>query len=82
MRALERNGIGLFDKAGVCVARLSRKGDADWGKRVETVHEVRVLAMASRTAAQDAEQARREQYQVQEWEIPVVEVVCKENSTQ
>jgi ATP-dependent DNA helicase RecQ len=81
MRALERNGIGLFDKAGVCVARLSRKGDADWGKRLETVHEVRVLAMACRTAAQDAEQPRREQYQVQEWEVPLVEIVCRENPT-
>lgn len=37
MRALEGNGIGIFDKAGVCVARLSRKGDSDWGERVGTV---------------------------------------------
>ena len=34
--------------------------------------------MATRTAAQDAEQACREQYQVQEWEIPVVEVASGE----
>ena len=34
----------------------------------------------SAPAAQDAEQARCEQYQVQEWEIPVVEVVSGENS--
>ena len=80
MRALEGNGIGLFDGVGVCVARLSRKGDADWGKRMGTVQEVRVLALVCRTAAQDTEPARREQYQLQEWEIPVVEVVSGENS--
>lgn len=80
MRSLEGNGIGLFEKAGVCVARLSRKGDADWCHRVGSVREVRILAMVSRTAAQDADQARREHYQVEAWEIPVVEIVCEGNA--
>ena len=80
MRSLEQNGIGLFDKAEVCVARLSRKGDAEWDSRLGSIREVRVLALASRTAAQDTDQARREHYQVKEWEIPVVEIVCEGNS--
>jgi hypothetical protein len=80
MRSLEGDGTGLFDKTGVCVARLSPKGDVDWGNRLASIHEVRVLALASQTAAQDADQARRELYQVEEWEMPVVEVVCDEHS--
>jgi ATP-dependent DNA helicase RecQ len=75
MRSLEGNAVGLFDPSGVCVARLSRKGEAEWRQRLETVREVRVLAMACRTAAQDPEPERRQQYRVEEWEIPVVEVV-------
>jgi ATP-dependent DNA helicase RecQ len=76
----EGNGIGLFDQAGVCVSRLSRKGCADWTNRLETIREIRILAMACRTAAQDDDQTRREQYQVEEWEVPVVEVVYTEKS--
>jgi len=79
MRSLDSNGIGLFDKMGVCVAQLSRKGSAQWGNRLGAVREIRVLAVACRAAAQDTEQARREQYQVPEWEVPVVEVVCEED---
>lgn len=81
MRSIEGNGIGLFDPAGVCVARLSRKGRADWADRLETIREIRVLAMACRAAAQDDDPIRREQYQVTEWEIPVVEVICEERSS-
>ncbi len=80
VRALEGNGIGFFDKAGVCVARLSRKGHTAWVGRMESIREARVLAMVCRTAAQDTEQARREQYQTEEWEVPLVEIVCEGDS--
>jgi ATP-dependent DNA helicase RecQ len=79
MRALEGNGIGLFDGADVCVARLSRKAEADWGGRLAVVRDIRVLAMVCRTAEHDAEQTRRERYQISEWEIPVVEIAFEEN---
>lgn len=80
MRFAEGHGVCLFDKAGQCVARLSRKGDAEWSNRLGMVREVRVLAMACRSSAQDDEANRREQYQVPEWEIPIVEIVCQEPS--
>jgi ATP-dependent DNA helicase RecQ len=80
MRSLDGNGIGLFDGSDVCVARLSRKAEANWAGRLAAVRDVRVLAMVCRTADQDAEQNRREQYQVTEWEIPVAEVVLEEDS--
>lgn len=74
-RSLDGNGLGLFNKEGVCVSRLSRKGETEWRHRIESVKAVRVLAMAARTAAQDTDTGRREQYQVKEWEVPVLEVV-------
>jgi len=79
MRSADENGLGLFNRAGICVARLSRKGSADWAKWVATIREIRVLAMACRSAAQDPEPDRRDQYHVPEWEIPVVEIVCADN---
>lgn len=50
----------------------------DWGERQATVREVRVLAMVCRRADQDTDLARRDRYQVPEWEVAVVEVVFKE----
>jgi hypothetical protein len=75
VRSLDANGLGLFDSDGVCVSRLSRKGNADWGEKIGSIREIRVLAMVARTAAQDEDQSRREQYLVAEWEVPLVEVV-------
>jgi len=80
LRFSDGNGLGFFNKEGVCVSRLSRKGEAEWRHRVRVVKTVRVLAMAVRTAAQDTDIGRREQYQVKEWEVPVLEVVCKSSA--
>ncbi len=75
MRLLDTTGVGLFDANGVCVARLSRKGEVDWVSRRDRVREIRVVAMVARTAAQDDEPERRESYLVPEWEVPMVEIV-------
>ncbi len=79
MRSLDGNGIGLFDGSGACVARLSRKAEAEWAGRLAAVRDLRVLALVCRSADQDAEPTRRERYQVSEWEIPVAEAVFDEN---
>jgi hypothetical protein len=79
MGVVEANGIGLFDEGDVCVARLSRKAEADWSARLALVREVRVLAMIGRSAEQDDELSRRERYRVAGWEIPIVEIVLKSN---
>jgi ATP-dependent DNA helicase RecQ len=78
MRSLEGSGIGLFDRADVCIARLSRKAEGIWVSRLQSVREIRVLAVVARSADQDAEQTRRDQYRIEEWEIPVVEVVFQD----
>jgi hypothetical protein len=75
MRLMPGNGIGLFDHAGICVARLSRKAETEWANRISDAREIRVLAMLCRSAEQDTEEIRRERYQVPEWEVPLVEVV-------
>ena len=80
MRSLEGNAIGLFDKSGLCVGRLSRKGEGDWGRRMASVRDIRVLAMICRNSEQDTEEIRRERYQVPVWEIPVAEVVFENDS--
>jgi ATP-dependent DNA helicase RecQ len=73
------SSIGLFNNFNVCVARLSNKARTEWTDRLSTVSEVRVLAMVHRTAEQDSEQSRRDEYKVQQWEIPIGEVVFKNN---
>jgi ATP-dependent DNA helicase RecQ len=75
MRPSARNGIGLFDKSDDCIARLSRQAEEQWAARLSSVREVRVLAMVCRKADQDADEARRQRYQVPQWQIPVPEVV-------
>jgi ATP-dependent DNA helicase RecQ len=75
MRSCSGNGVGLFDCAGNCVARLSRSAQSEWVEQVESVEEVRVLAMLRRSVEQDPEETRRQRYVIPEWEIPFVEVV-------
>jgi hypothetical protein len=58
-----------------CIARLSQKAGKDWAGRLESVREIRVLAMVRRKADQDSDEDRRNRYQVPEWQIPVTEVV-------
>ena len=74
LRAAGAEGLGLFDGEGVCVGRLSRKAVAAWQNRLESVRDIRVLAIVHRTATQEAEPDYRERLCVEEWELPVTEV--------
>jgi len=69
--------FALFDAQEICVARLSRKAAAFWQPRLAGVREVRVLAIVHRSAEQQADPARRSQYKVPEWEVPVAEVLSQ-----
>ncbi len=80
MQSIQGRGVGLFNNADVCIARLSRKAEVEWSNRLSAVSEVRVLAMLCRNADQDTDETRRERYQVPQWEVPVVEVVFENNS--
>jgi ATP-dependent DNA helicase RecQ len=75
LRPTHDNGLALHHADGTGVARLSRKGSARWADRVQAVREARVVALLQRTAAQDADAERRDRCRVQEWEVPLVELV-------
>jgi ATP-dependent DNA helicase RecQ len=77
LRPAGADGLGLFDGQGLCVARLSRKGAAAWRDRLQAVRETRVVALVHRSALQEPDPARRHRYRVEDWEIPMVEVVLK-----
>ena len=77
MRPCQRNGVGLFDRSDTCIARLSQKAEKSWAARLTAVREVRVLAIVCRKAEHDSDEARRERYQVPEWQIPVTEIVVQ-----
>jgi hypothetical protein len=75
MQNILGNGIGLFNEMQTCVARLSHAAQAEWAERSSSVREVRVLALVQRSSDQDHDESRRQQYRVQNWEIPLVEVI-------
>ena len=79
---VDEHGLGLFDQSGLNVARLSRKAEAVWVSRLPAIRDFRVLAMAGRTAAQDTDPTRRENYLVSEWEIPIVEITFSDASAE
>jgi ATP-dependent DNA helicase RecQ len=72
-----RNGIYLYDSKGLCVSRLSHKGETAWRDALPDVREVRVVAVVRRHADQDDDVERRTRCRVSEWEVPVVEVVSQ-----
>ena len=72
--AADARGLGLFHSNGLAVARLSRQAELVWRGRLETVRDVRVVALLVRRADPEDDAARREQRRVAEWEVPLVEV--------
>ena len=76
----ERETLRLFDGENNCVARLSQKAEANWQDRLNSVRQIRVLAMVTRTSEQEADPVFRERCRVSEWEIPLAEVVFDESA--
>ncbi len=74
MRPQDNGRLVLTDAKGTIVAHLSRKGESEWGNRLASIRRIEVVALIHRRADQETDATRREQYQVDEWEIPLVEV--------
>ena len=72
--------LNPLDPRGTVVARLSQKAAATWLPRLESIREIRVLALARRTPEQYPDEAHRSRYQAARWEIPLVEVVFSETA--
>ncbi len=66
----------LVTHQGHPIAALSRASHHRWSGRLEKVREVRLLAMVRRKSS-DGDEGYRARYRVDEWEVPMVEVVSE-----
>ena len=70
------NGKVVLQHGEVTVARLSQKGHQEWADKLERIETVRVIAMIKRYR-DDSEESYRSRCKVEEWEIPMVELVYR-----
>jgi len=64
----------LLTRSGVEIASLSRQACERWLPHLDRIAEMRVMAMIQRTHL-DGPEAYRAGYKMQEWELPMVQVV-------
>ena len=69
-----RGRIGIADRTGTRVGRLSKAAAATWGGRLDAVASARVLGMVARTAADEQAAAFGDRIAVPAWEYPILEV--------
>jgi len=72
------DGKTVLRHGQVTVARLSEKGHRLWADKLEQIETVRVIAMILRYR-DDSEESYRARCKVEQWEIPVVEVLYASN---
>ncbi len=70
------NGKVVLQHGGVTVARLSQKGQQEWADKLSRIETVRVIAMIKRYR-DDSEEIYRSRCKVEQWEIPLVELVYR-----
>jgi ATP-dependent DNA helicase RecQ len=70
------NGKVVLQHGDVTVARLSQKGQQEWSDKLAGIETVRVIAMI-RSYRDDSEEIYRSRCKVEQWEIPLVELVYK-----
>ena len=70
-------GVRLETANGQCVAKLSREGNARWSGRAKTIREARIIGMV-RWCADDSQEEFRHYLKVDQWEVPLVELVAAE----
>lgn len=75
MRDLEK-GLDLIDGNGLAVARLSQAAEAQWRERIDRIEKITVIAMVRRRAG-DSKPDFRGRLRCRGWEVPVVEVKCR-----
>ena len=73
----EENGkLGVYDREGRRLARLSSEGSAKWRPRLDRITDVRVVAMLKRDR-NDPDEDFRKRIRADEWELPLLEVVYR-----
>jgi ATP-dependent DNA helicase RecQ len=70
------NGKVVLQHEGVTIARLSQKGHQEWADKMVRIETVRVIAMIMRYR-DDSEESYRSGCKVEQWEIPMVELVYR-----
>jgi len=70
------NGKVVLQYGEVTVARLSQKGHQEWVDKLARIETVRVIAMIKRYR-DDSEESYRSRCKVEQWEIPMVELVYR-----
>ena len=70
------NGKIVMQHEEVTVARLSQKGQQEWADKLARIDSVRVIAMI-KGYRDDSEESYRSNCKVEQWEIPVVELVYR-----
>ncbi len=68
--------LEIHDSEGRCLANLSNEGSNKWRKMLERIIDVRVVAMLKR-GRDDPDESFLKWIQVDEWELPILEVVYK-----
>jgi ATP-dependent DNA helicase RecQ len=73
---MNNSKIEIQDLAGRCVGRLSSEGVGKWEQKLSQIEEVRLLAVLKRNRDDPAEDFQRG-IKTDNWELPVLEVVCQ-----
>ncbi|MFZ2169519.1 MAG: hypothetical protein WAW61_07770, partial [Methylococcaceae bacterium] len=71
------NGKVVLQHGEVTVARLSQKGHQEWTDKLSHIETVRVIAMIKRYRDDSEEEIYRSICKVEQWEIPIVELVYR-----
>jgi ATP-dependent DNA helicase RecQ len=71
------NGKVVLQHGEVTVARLSQKGHQEWSDKLSRIETVRVIAMIKRYRDDSEEEIYRSICKVEQWEIPMVELVYR-----
>ena len=66
--------LEIHDTEGGCVACLSNEGANKWKERIDRIIDIRVLAVLQRTR-DDSDDGFQQWTNVDEWELPVLEVI-------
>jgi ATP-dependent DNA helicase RecQ len=71
---LSRNGKIFLKSNEIIVAVLSQNAALKWQNRLAKIHSVTIIAMITRYR-EDSEEQYRSRYKVEQWEVPMLELV-------
>ncbi len=73
---LRNDRLELVNDRGISVARLSKSSKDEWANKLDTILEIRVIAMVRRYKNAISDEVFRVKCFGEMWEVPVVEICC------